>query len=168
MQFRNLEILYSDGNIEYSIIKSVEDELNIHFPKLYVELMLNHNNVSLYNNCFKYNNLYSGREEISEIGFDGFSTKNYESSQDILRQYIYDDSVYGYEYVFSFGSSANGDFICFDYRDNPQGNEPKICIVIHDEYDEQTGKMLLFPVANNFEEFLDSLKSFDEIMEKYS
>ncbi|HDR1574213.1 TPA: SMI1/KNR4 family protein, partial [Pasteurella multocida] len=56
----------------------------------------------------------------------------------------------------------------FDYRDDPKGDEPKICIVIHDEYDEKTGKMRLFPIAENFEAFLDSLKSFDEMIEKYS
>ncbi|SUB35744.1 KNR4-like protein-3 [Pasteurella multocida] len=38
----------------------------------------------------------------------------------------------------------------FDYRDDPKGSEPKICLVIHDEYDEETGKHLLFPVAENF------------------
>ncbi|HHE3606017.1 TPA: SMI1/KNR4 family protein, partial [Pasteurella multocida] len=75
---------------------------------------------------------------------------------------------YGYEYVYSFGSTGEGDFVCFDYRDDPKGNEPKICIVIHDEYDEKTGKRLLFPVAENFEAFLNGLKSFDEMLEKYS
>ncbi|HHT7683232.1 SMI1/KNR4 family protein [Pasteurella multocida] len=73
-----------------------------------------------------------------------------------------------YEYVYSFGSTGEGDFVCFDYRDDPKGNEPKICIVIHDEYDEKTGKRLLFPVAENFEAFLNGLKSFDEMLEKYS
>ncbi|MEB3504368.1 SMI1/KNR4 family protein, partial [Pasteurella multocida] len=115
-----------------------------------------------------YHDLYRDEEVIREIAFDGFSTKSYESSQDILRQYIYDDEIYGYEHVYSFGSTGEGHFICFDYRDDPKGDEPKICIVIHDEYDEKTGKMRLFPIAENFEAFLDSLKSFDEMMEKYS
>lgn len=168
MQFKNIEILYDDGVIERSVITDVENIFNINFPKTYIELMLNHNNISLKNNCFVYHDLYRDEEVISEIAFDSFSTKSYESSQDILRQYIYDNTEYGYEHVYSFGSTGEGHFICFDYRDDPKGDEPKICIVIHDEYDEKTGKMRLFPVAENFEAFLDSLKSFDEMMEKYS
>lgn len=168
MEFRNLEILYDAGMIELSIIENVENILNIRFPKIYIELMRYHNDLSLKNNCFFYYDSSRDEEGISGISFDGFSTESYEVSQDILRQYIYDDPIYGYENVYSFGQTGEGNFICFDYREDPTGDEPKICIVIHDEYDEKTGKMLLFPVANNFEEFLDSLKSFDEIMAKYS
>ncbi|HDR1206280.1 TPA: SMI1/KNR4 family protein, partial [Pasteurella multocida] len=110
----------------------------------------------------------NNEEGIVGIGFDSFETELNSDPQDIRRQYIYDDPIYGYEHVYSFGSTGEGHFICFDYRDDPKGDEPKICIVIHDEYDEKTGKMRLFPVAENFEAFLDSLKSFDELMEKYS
>ncbi|HDR1371424.1 TPA: SMI1/KNR4 family protein, partial [Pasteurella multocida] len=110
----------------------------------------------------------NNEEGIVGIGFDSFETELNPDPQDIRRQYIYDDPIYGYEHVYSFGSTGEGHFICFDYRDDPKGDEPKICIVIHDEYDEKTGKMRLFPIAENFEAFLDSLKSFDELMEKYS
>ncbi|HDR1934324.1 TPA: SMI1/KNR4 family protein, partial [Pasteurella multocida] len=110
----------------------------------------------------------NNEEGIVGIGFDSFETELNPDPQDIRRQYIYDDPIYGYEHVYSFGSTGEGHFICFDYRDDPKGNEPKICIVIHDEYDEKTGKMRLFPIAENFEAFLDSLKSFDEMIEKYS
>ncbi|HDR1362974.1 TPA: SMI1/KNR4 family protein, partial [Pasteurella multocida] len=106
---------------------------------------------------------------FSSFGFKGFETEQSSASlENIYAQYIYDDPIYGYEYVYSFGSTGEGDFVCFDYRDDPKGNEPKICIVIHDEYDEKTGKRLLFPVAENFEAFLNGLKSFDEMLEKYS
>ncbi|MGX2975417.1 SMI1/KNR4 family protein [Ursidibacter arcticus] len=168
MKFRNLEILYDSGKTDMEIIRNVENIFNIHFPKLYIELMSKHNNLSVEPNYISYYDSYNNEECMVTIGFDSFETEQNLEPQDILRQYIYDDPIYGYEHVYSFACTGNGDFICFDYRDNPQGDDPKICIVIHDEYDEQTGKMLLFPVANNFEEFLDSLKSFDEIMEKYS
>ncbi|HDR1155278.1 TPA: SMI1/KNR4 family protein, partial [Pasteurella multocida] len=104
----------------------------------------------------------NNEEGIVGIGFDSFETELNPDPQDIRRQYIYDDPIYGYEHVYSFGSTGEGHFICFDYRDDPKGNEPKICIVIHDEYDEKTGKRLLFPVAENFEAFLDMLYDFDE------
>ncbi|HDR1069738.1 TPA: SMI1/KNR4 family protein, partial [Pasteurella multocida] len=104
----------------------------------------------------------NNEEGIVGIGFDSFETELNPDPQDIRRQYIYDDPIYGYEHVYSFGSTGEGHFICFDYRDDPKGDEPKICIVIHDEYDEKTGKRLLFPVAENFEAFLDMLYDFDE------
>lgn len=165
MRFRNLDIRYDYGKTELETIRSVEDVFNINFPKLYIQLMINHNGVSVEQNCFEYD-----KDKMGEIGFNAFETQDnpYDPyGSNILRQYIYDDPIYGYEHVYSFGSSANGDWICFDYRDNPVGDEPKICIVIHDEYDEKTGKHLLFPIADNFEQFLDKLKTFDEVMAKY-
>ncbi len=168
MKFRNLEITYDNGTVDISIIKDVENIFNIKFPKLYVELISKHNNLSVEPSYITYYDSYNKEEGMAGIGFDSFETEQNPDPQNICRQYIYDDPTYGYEAVYSFARTGNGDFICFDYREDPNGDEPKICIVIHDEYDEKTGKMLLFPVANNFEEFLDSLKSFDEIMAKYS
>ncbi|SFO69144.1 SMI1-KNR4 cell-wall [Pasteurella multocida] len=129
--------------------------------------MSKHNSVSVEPSYISYYDS-NNEEGIVGIGFDSFETELNPDPQDIRRQYIYDDPIYGYEHVYSFGSTGEGHFICFDYRDDPKGNEPKICIVIHDEYDEKTGKMRLFPIAENFEAFLDSLKSFDEMIEKYS
>ncbi|HDR1925583.1 TPA: SMI1/KNR4 family protein [Pasteurella multocida] len=167
IKFRNLEILYDSGEVDLKIIKDVERIFNIRFPQLYIELMSKHNSVSVEPSYISYYDS-NNEEGIVGIGFDSFETELNPDPQDIRRQYIYDDPIYGYEHVYSFGSTGEGHFICFDYRDDPKGNESKICIVIHDEYDEKTGKHLLFPVAENFEAFLDSLKSFDEMMEKYS
>ena len=49
-----------------------------------------------------------------------------------------------------------------DYRDSPTTSEPKISLVIHDEYKDEIGKWLILPVANNFDDFLDSLYDFNE------
>ncbi|HHT7855572.1 SMI1/KNR4 family protein [Pasteurella multocida] len=167
IKFRNLEILYDSGEVDLRIIKDVESIFNIKFPQLYIELMSKHNNVSVEPSYISYCDS-NNEEGIVGISFDGFETELNPDPQDIRRQYIYDDPIYSYEHVYSFGSTGEGHFICFDYRDDPKGDEPKICIVIHDEYDEQTGKHLLFPVAENFEVFLNSLKSFDEMLDKYS
>ena len=48
------------------------------------------------------------------------------------------------------------------YRDSPTTSEPKISLVIHDEYNDEIGKWLILPVANNFDDFLDSLYDFNE------
>lgn len=170
MKFRNLEIYVDYGKADISLIRNFEQVFGIKLPKLYIELCLNHNAPSIKNNSITYYDFYNDEEGMTSIGFDAFiNEEDFDgySMSNILRQYICDDSIYGYEHVYSFGSSANGDWICFDYRDNPVGDEPKICIVIHDEYDKKTGKHLLFPIADNFEQFLDKLKTFDEVMAKY-
>ncbi|HHE3496547.1 TPA: SMI1/KNR4 family protein [Pasteurella multocida] len=166
--FRNINIYSDYGKVDKEIILEFENEFNIKLPSLYIDLITAHNAPKSEENCFEY---YNERNQptFSSFGFEGFETERSSASlENIYAQYIYDDPIYGYEHVYSFGHTAEGHFICFDYRDDPKGDEPKICIVIHDEYDEKTGKRLLFPVAENFEAFLDNLKSFDEMMEKYS
>ncbi|WGE49731.1 SMI1/KNR4 family protein [Actinobacillus equuli] len=166
MIFRNLDILRDYGDVSQEIISKFENEFYIKLPKLYKDLIMKHNSPWCEQDCFEYYGL-NNEITVSSFSFKGFETELSSSSlENIFAQYIYDDPVYGYEHVYSFGSSADGNFICFDYRGDPTGDEPKICIVIHDEYDEETGKHLLFPVADNFEEFLNGLKTFDEIMAK--
>lgn len=156
--FKGLEVLMDYGEVNVSVIKIFEEEFNINLPNLFVSLMLKHNGAYLKNGGMYYNN-----GDVATFSFYGFKTEENNVLEDISTQYLYDDPIYGYPHVYSFGSTGNGDFICFDYRDNPNGNEPKVCIVIHDEYDDITGKHLLFPIANSFEEFLEGLFDFDEL-----
>ncbi|HEA3273790.1 TPA: SMI1/KNR4 family protein [Pasteurella multocida] len=160
--FRNLKIYDDYGSVSQEIIFNFEKEFDIKLPLSYISLVKKYNGVWFKESDFEYLS-QNGKRIISSLSFDSFETKdNIEPMNNILRQYIYDDEIYGYKNVYSFGYTGNGDFVCFDYRDDPKGNEPKICIVIHDEYDEKTGKRLLFPVAENFEAFLDMLYDFDE------
>ncbi len=163
MKFRNLDIRYDMGAVDDAQISNFEKMFKITLPRLYIELIRNHNALRVAQDYFDYYDSYRKEESLCSFGFDGFETEEHlKPSENIYAQYLYDDEIYGYEHVYSFGSTACGDFICFDYRDDPKGDEPKICIVIHDEYDEETGKHLLFPVAENFEVFLDMLYDFDE------
>ncbi|MBF0785083.1 SMI1/KNR4 family protein [Muribacter muris] len=151
------------SKVSQEIISEFESIFNIKLPSLYVEFITEYNKASVRQDTFDYYDSYNQEEALVGFGFDSFETEeNIEPGNNILRQWIYDDEIYGYPYVYSFGSTGAGDFICFDYRDNPLGDNPKICIVIHDEYDEQTGRRLLFPVADDFEEFLDKLYDFNE------
>ncbi|WP_228064818.1 SMI1/KNR4 family protein [Muribacter muris] len=163
-KFRNLEIYYDYGCVSREIISNFEKNFNIKLPDLYIQLITIYNAPGVNQNYFDYYDSYHDEDEGASFCFEGFETdSNIDSPpENILGQYLYDDPIYGYENVYSFGSTARGDYVCFDYRDNPLGDNPKICIVIHDEYDEKTGRKLLFPVADNFEEFLDKLYDFNE------
>ena len=60
--------------------------------------------------------------------------------------------------VIAFGISANGDYICFDYR---KCNEnPCIILMYHDDfYEDENGdtKMVTGHIADSFDAFLDML-----------
>ncbi|HFC5894483.1 TPA: SMI1/KNR4 family protein, partial [Neisseria lactamica] len=69
------------------------------------------------------------------------------------------DDEYGYgNQVVAFGISANGDYICFDYRKN--SSNPSIVLMYHDEfYEDELGntKMITVPIAPDFDSFIDKL-----------
>ncbi|MEV9615620.1 hypothetical protein [Aliarcobacter butzleri] len=55
--------------------------------------------------------------------------------------------------------------MCFNYRDNPRTDNPKIVLVYHDDYIENedgTSHMVVNFVANSFEEFIDMLYEYKE------
>ena len=62
------------------------------------------------------------------------------------------------ENLIPFGEDGGGNFVCFDYRDNPKSEDPPITYWIHDYEDE---KSLSF-IAKDFEEFLSILKEPEE------
>ena len=79
-------------------------------------------------------------------------------SEDIYSYSCIDDE-YGYaKKVITFGISANGDYICFDYR---KCNEnPCIILMYHDDfYEDENGdtKMVTSHIADSFDAFLDML-----------
>ncbi|MBF0786282.1 SMI1/KNR4 family protein [Muribacter muris] len=161
--FRHLDIYDEYANtVSQEIISEFESIFNIKLPSLYIEFISKYNGCSIKQDNFDYPKPY-GEEGTAAFSFDSFATEeNIEPANNILGQWLCDDEVYGYSHVYSFGDTGEGNFVCFDYRDNPLGDNPKICIVIHDEYDEKTGRKLLFPVADNFEAFLDKLYDFNE------
>jgi hypothetical protein len=87
-----------------------------------------------------------------DLTFLGFN-ENLPNSGKITWQ---DFDVYGHEHVIAFGMAANGDHVCFDYRHDPSTDEPRAVVMFHDAYDADD-KMLICPVADSFEEFIDSL-----------
>ena len=116
--------------------------------------MTRYNNPKFEQDTFDFYDLYHKRESLASFGFNS----QYEN---IYNQFIYSDED-GYENVYSFAHTSEGNWLCFDYRDSPTTSEPKISLVIHDEYNDEIGKWLILPVANNFDDFLDSLYDFNE------
>ena len=158
-KFRNIDIWSFDGKGDINNILKFQSIFNITLPNTYRELMTRYNNPKFEQDTFDFYDLYHKRESLASFGFDGFNSQ-YEN---IYNQFIYsDEDGYGYENVYSFAHTSEGNWLCFDYRDSPTTSEPKISLVIHDEYNDEIGKWLILPVANNFDDFLDSLYDFNE------
>ena len=59
--------------------------------------------------------------------------------------------------LISFAPDGGGNYICFDYR-NCKENPP--IVFWHHEVEENEG---VFPLADSFDQFIDSLKNEEEI-----
>ena len=156
-KFRNIDIWSFDGKGDINNLLKFQSIFNITLPNTYRELMTRYNNPKFEQDTFDFYDPYHERESLASFGFDGFNSQ-YEN---IYNQFIYSDED-GYENVYSFAHTSEGNWLCFDYRDCPTTSEPKISLVIHDEYNDEIGKWLILPVANNFDDFLDGLYNFNE------
>jgi hypothetical protein len=159
---KSVQIYRDYGLIDQKLISNFESSKDIIFPRIYVDLIKNHNGMRLEESCFNFKNLftyshvwsYKIEDEIDsrEMSFFGFGNEIPSYKQ--IESPSFD--IYGHDHIVAFGYTANGDYVCFDYRHDPKTSEPRIVVMFHDAYDENR-KMLICPVANSFEEFMDSL-----------
>ncbi len=165
----NPDSVYRDsGKADRLLIDEFEIEYRIKLPNSYKELIQEHNALWPEKCHFRFHNRYHNKlwtyqlnqdgTDSRDVTFYGFGEHLFDYERIDLTQ---DFDVFGHENVIAFGSSANGDYICFDYRHDPSTNEPHVVVMFHDAYDEYK-KMLICHVANSFEEFMDSLYKSDE------
>jgi cell wall assembly regulator SMI1 len=166
---KKIELLYSSGSVDLEIINGVEKRLKLTFPKKYVEHICRNGHSGLIRDTFDFKNVYEANyiwtyKIKNGVDIRDFSFHSYEAAlfYNTEMEAFQDFDVYGYEYVIGFGCSANGDHICFDYRHDPNTDEPKVVLMFHDAYDDVTNKMLICPVADSFEAFMDSLYEYKD------
>ena len=114
-KFRNIDIWSFDGKGDINNILKFQSIFNITLPNTYRELMTRYNNPKFEQDTFDFYDLYHKRESLASFGFDGFNSQ-YEN---IYNQFIYSDED-GYENVYSFAHTSEGNWLCFDYRDSPK------------------------------------------------
>lgn len=152
------KILSHRGPIETLKFVQFEEELGIKLPKSYKIFLAENDAPWLEKNRFKFINNPLSSLDIN----DGNDSRD-------LNFFSFNDSPYGdgisdcqdfdgraRPSIVAFGCSANGDYICFDYGLNLTSDEPQIVLMIHDAFDEK-GQMLIFHVANNFENFMNGI-----------
>ncbi len=163
--FKHLHLLYDSGSIDEWYIKDFEKQYNICLPKTYKELMLTHNGASFYEGTFNFVNK-SGEEDMRSFGFFDFGEP--EKGKELITKenlHLQDPNYYGVKGLIGFASTAEGDTVCFDYRDDPVTCEPKIVVLVHDEYETDPDgyeHMKVEPVSESFDAFLDMLYEFQD------
>lgn len=138
-------------------INMVENTIGFTFPISYKEIVSKYDKLKLESYLFKFIDIYN-REEERDLNFLSLKKDNIENIFD--EQYISNPEYYGIPNIVAFGICANGDYICFDYRDDILSNNPKIILLYHDDFmenDDGSSSMVVNFIANNFDEFIKSL-----------
>lgn len=154
-----MRVYQDNGQNSLNEIQRVQDELGYFFPKNYIDLMLHHDALRPEEDCFDFINFY-GKQDDRDIAFISFKDNHLNGNILKKQKNISDLDNYGVKNLVIFGRCGNGDYICFDYRENPSSSEPKIVLVYHDDfidYDDGTSTMVVNHVANSFDDFLNML-----------
>ena len=149
--------------IEIDIVKKNEHLLHKIFPETYKQLMCKFNGGTLSKLCmFKikdYPYSLSIDSFCSLKGGGGFYSDADFSEYYSEMHYYYLNPPEGFpKGVIIFGGEGCGDFVGFDYRSNPNTDNPPI---VYWKHDAEPGKDVFF-VANSFDEFLDMLHPYSE------
>ncbi len=75
-----------------------------------------------------------------------------------ILEYYHNPPEFFPEGLVGFAVDGGGNVICFDYRQDPDTNDPPIVYWIHDVEDEES----ISPIAKNFDAFLSMLMSEEE------
>ncbi len=159
-KFKHLTIFYDDGVVDSWYIENFEKTINFSLPSTYKELIMKHNGAGFFENEFSFIN-HKGEKDGRQFVFKSFGEKeDVEESIEEAQIYVSDPKFYGIPNMVAFASTGEGDTLCFDYR-NILGNcEPKIALMIHDEYktneDGSISKIVEY-IADSFDEFLEIL-----------
>ena len=155
-----MKIFRDNGNNSLEDVLSVQSHLNVDFPQMYIDLAVKHDALYLEENIFDFINIY-GKSDERDLNFLSFKSDHLDG--DILsnQENINDINNYGIDDLVIFGICANGDYICFDYRDM-EGSRPKLVLVYHDDFvdhEDGSNSMVVNYVAESFDKFLNILRA---------
>lgn len=159
---KEVQIYRDSGPIDISIIEAFEKKAGYCLPQSYRVLISSHDWLYPVQNTFTFINIY-GHHDSRDISFYGYGDEPIRHGEGII--YNQDFDVYGCEGIVAFGCSANGDYICFDYRHEPRTCEPRVVLMYHDDYiEDENGKanMVVNDVASSFDGFINILYKYEE------
>lgn len=157
-----MKIYRDNGEIPLDLFNKVVNKIGYVLPTSYLHLIKDHDGLYLVGNIYDFINIYGEKDQRDvvflsyfEEDLDGDILSNQENANDLENGGIQDLVV--------FGICGNGDYVCFDYRENPKGDNPKVVLVYHDDHIERLDgsmQMVVNHVANSFDEFFDSLYEY--------
>lgn len=158
-----IEAKWHNGENDQEVIDWMENQLGYCFPSNYKEIISLYDGATPKKNSFDFINIYGKKDErdLNFLSFQPVDTKYSPKGYYIpMEDFQVSECDYGIKGLVAFGDCANGDRICFDYRDNTKTCNPKVVLVYHDDFIEQnngTAQMVVNFVADSFEEFIDML-----------
>lgn len=152
-------MFHHEGAVDTKVINEFENNIGYKFPDSYKNLLSQHNFLHPENCDFDFYDASLGRTASRDITFLGFG-QNISGASNIANAQWHD--IYGRDHIIVFGKTAGGDYVCFDYRSDPTTNNPSIAVMLHDYFNDDDNKMFVCFVADNFEQFIDSLYSADD------
>ena len=164
----NLTLDSDEGSVDISLINTFEDKIGYKLPETYKKLLSQHNALSIEESCFEFIN-YKEEKDIGAVFFEGFGEIPYERIEDSNKDFQSPD-FYGEKELIVFGSSGNGDIVCFDYRKKSTSNTPEIAYIYHEKFEElPDGRVrnVINHVANSFEDFLGILFRYEDKYDDY-
>ncbi len=160
---KNIVVLADHGKVAEDAFTDFEIKYSIKLPQSFKEFISKHDAPWIDGNQFKFFNCFHHTHawpykivdgfDSRDVNFLGFNKSSYDG-EDINCAQGFD--AYRCNNIIIFGNSANGDYICFDYRHDPETSEPCVVLMFHDAFDRDN-KMLVCPVADTFEIFMNSL-----------
>ncbi len=154
-----MKIYRDNGQNSLGRINEIQGELGYAFPASFIDLIKSHDALRLDDNIFDFVNVYNQPDE-RDLNFISFKDNHLDGDILSVQENVNDLDNYGIKDLVVFGVCANGDYICFDYRENTESSEPKIVLVYHDDvidHDNGRSSMVVNHVAENFDDFLNLL-----------
>ena len=151
----SLKIYRDYGSVDIKEINKYERNLRLSFPDSYKILLSKHNAAWLSNREFDV--LIKGKLDARDIVFCGYG----DGLRDAYKIAKYQQMDFAHEDIIVIGKSCEGDYICFDYRFDSDSINPPVVLMLHD-YQDEDGKLLVCPIADEFESFLKILRAPDD------
>ena len=145
---KKINVFDDEGPVDIKVINEFEQSLGQAFPIEYKTLLSKHDALCPKESIFSY--LYNNEKMKGDVSFFGYGNAGSPESIRNVQQ-----GEYGHSNIVVFGGTANGDYISFDFR--VSSTDPKVVLMLHDVFDENE-KMIVVPLADNFEEFIDLLE----------
>lgn len=149
---REVKLLDGNGLITEKRFQEVQNIIGKKLPYSYYSLVTNDDGSTPFPNIFKLVKK-NGQYVVSCVGaFLAFNPSEY---GDIVNEVKHPPEFFPQNLV-PFAEVGNGDYICFDYRQDPQTDNPSVVYWSHEDAPEESVSFL----AKDFESFLDML--FDD------